>query len=305
MTTEQAVYLRNDSRQALTLRLDAVDGSTGPMGGVSYGLEDDPVEEMARWITLERSRVSLQAGASASIGFRIVIPAEVTAGEHVAGIAVTAAGQDDAPSESASDQAGTSVVVHTRRIVAVQVNVPGRARPKLEISGVRPDPRTDAVYVEIEIENAGRAFAEGDGVIEIDETSFVRPFHVDTFVPDTSIRYPIRWSVTPEDGDYPTRVMIRYGSRTARWEGTFTIGAAEQEVLSRRRGSTFPFWLLLLGGLAALGLIAAVVVIARRWRSKKPVSDRVSQTRSHDPTTGRGSSRSPSPPPPPGVGERS
>lgn len=51
----------------------------------------------------------------------------------MAGISISTPEADGGPAEAGGGQAGASVDVHTRPIIAVQVNVPGPAEPELVI----------------------------------------------------------------------------------------------------------------------------------------------------------------------------
>lgn len=274
----QSIGLRNDDDEALELRLGAVDATTGQLGGVSYGLTDDTVERTGAWITLERSTVTLEPGASAIVAFTVTVPDDARSGTHLAGlsIAAPARGQDDA--ESGEGQAGASVDVQTRRVIAVQVDLPGPARPELVVGGVTAEARPDGLYLEIDIENRGGALTTADGSITVGD-DFEHAFSVDTFVPGTSIGYPVKWTGEAVEGEHEASVELRYGDETVTWSGTFEVGEDTLEELGQRQvappapngdssGSALPVTAIV-GALAAVAalLFGGVYMIRRRRRS--------------------------------------
>lgn len=264
----QSVALRNESGRPLTLELAAVDAITGQLGGVSYGLPADPVERMGAWVVLEDTKVSLAPGEARNVGFEVSVPADASPGEHIAGIAVWEAGEE---AKGDKDQA-VSIVVQTRRIIAVQVDLPGPTTPELVITGIDPAARPDGLYLEIGIANQGTAMTTGEGTVEIPAQGFLRDLFVDTFVPGTSIGYPVKWTEEPEEGEYRAVVEIVYDDdKVARWEGTFTVGDPVLEELEDRGGAVvgggLPRWMVLAPAGIILLLGGTLFVRSRRGRA--------------------------------------
>lgn len=92
------------------------------------------------------------------------------------------------------------------------------------ITGIEPAARPAGLYLEIGIENQGTAMITGEGTVEIATQGFIEDFAVDTFVPGTSIGYPIKWTDIPREGIYEATVEIDYDGRVAQWSGSFTVG---------------------------------------------------------------------------------
>jgi hypothetical protein len=182
---------------------------------------------------------------------------------------------------AAGDQAGASVKVQSRRVIGVQVNLPGPAEPELVITGVTPVARPDGLYLEMAIENRGGGMTKGEGDITLASDNFTQSFSVDTFVPGTSIAYPLKWTDKAFDGDHPTHVELRYGDRVAVWDGKFKVGEAVKEEqanrqvgLSARDGdsSGFPMLPVAGGAVLALVLLGGVFALGRRSREARPGS---------------------------------
>lgn len=247
----QSILLRNESGRRLTLDLAAVDAVTGQLGGASYGVPQDPVERTGAWIELDRTKIRLDAGEAASVGFAVAVPADASPGQHLAGIAVSEVGEE----EEGKEPDAVSVVVNTRRIIAVQVDLPGSEVPDLVVTGIEAAARPDGLYLEIGIENQGTAMTTGEGTVEIPAQGFIRDFAVDTFVPATSIGYPIKWTDDPREGVFEATVEIRYEGGVAQWAGSITVGDPLLEDLVDR-GVDVP------GGLPIVPIATVVVVIA-------------------------------------------
>lgn len=272
----QAIGLRNDSGETLELQLAAVDAVTGQLGGASYALAGEQPSRTGAWITLERTAVTLAARSSAVVPFRVQVPVGAESGHHLAGISIAAPKAADGSVTPGNGQAAASVDVQTRRVIAVQVNLPGPADPELVVGGVTPVARPDGLYLQIALENKGRALTKASGTIGVDD-DFERDFDVDTFVPRTSIAYPIKWDAEAQDGEYPARVELRYGDRVARWEGSFTVGEKVLEDLADRRvdpatspdggdASDLPWAALAGAGAGAVVLAVAVGTGVARFR---------------------------------------
>lgn len=302
----QSLVLRNESGARLRLKLAVVDATTGQLGGVSYGLPDDPIKLVGGWIVLDRTAVSLDPGDTRTVGFDVSVPSDVSGGQHIAGIAVWALGEE---AEDGSEEA-VSVVVQTRRIVAVQVDLPGPQDPELVVTGVEPAARPDGLYLEIGIENRGTAMTTGEGTIEIAAQGFLEDFFVDTFVPGTSIGYPIKWTDDPREGTYDARVEIDYEGRVAEWIGSFTVGDPVLADLEDRGVNVPGGFPTVPVAIASAGVAAVTVVWTVRRRNRRmvprpagPMARGPRASYGPDPTTRAPrpmpSGRRPPPPPPP------
>lgn len=274
-TFTQSVALRNDSEGPLDLRLAAVDAATAQRGGSSFGLETDKPAQMATWIALDKTSATLAPRSSLTVPFRITVPADAGSGVHIAGISILVPAAKDSGVEAGS-KAGASVTVQSRRVIAVQVNLPGPAEPELVITGVAPIARPDGLYLEVAVKNAGRGMTKAEGVVTLADDGFAQKFSIDTFVPGTSIAYPIRWTDKALDGDHPARVEIRYGDRVAVWDGKFTIGKAIKEEQANRQvtppsnssnsspDSGLPIGMVAGGVFGAVVLLGGGILLGRR-----------------------------------------
>lgn len=231
----EAVGLRNDSGRRLQLELAAVDATTGQRGGASYGVGTDAPTRTGAWIALDQETVVLEPGQSLTVPFTVAIPADAEDGQHLAGISVLVPKARDDTDDTEEGQAGASIDVQTRRVIAVQIDIPGPATPKLAVDGVNAVARPDGLYLEIAIENTGNTLVKAEGTLTVGD-DFERDFSVDTFVPRTSIAYPIKWADEAGDGTYSATVELRYdGGETERWVGDFTVGQVLLDELADRQ----------------------------------------------------------------------
>lgn len=296
----EAVELSNPTRRPVDVRLEGVDATTAQLGGVDYSPSTAAATEAGAWIDLDRTSLTIAPGAVATVRFEVRVPEDASPGLSLAGISVwTPPGGGDEKQDAGLDAA---VEIQTRRVVAVEVDLPGSARPVLEISGVAAIARPDGVYLQVTMRNAGHGFAEGQGRIELDlgSGSFSTPFALDKVVPRTTVWYPIRWQAQPPpDGSYPATVEVDYGAGSAQWRGEVMVGETVREALDDRGiGTTsgFPYAPVAAGALAVAGV--AMTLGIRRWRRRvSPSASPPAGARAR--TSAPPAPRSGPPPPPP------
>ena len=225
----------NSSDGPIELDLAACDASTAPHGGVAYGDIGAPIELTGAWLSLSRTHLSLQAGQTENVEFRVTVPSDAAPGDHLAGLTAWIPVEPSASPSAVPGQTSAQVTVQMRQVVAVQVVVPGAATAKLEVLGVKPVPSSNGMNLEIEIANGGGLLTKATGSIEVPSTGFTEDFPVGTFVPGTTIHYPVLWSGGPEGGTYEAHVVLHYGrdeALTAEWSGQFTVSDSDLTDLS-------------------------------------------------------------------------
>ena len=261
----QAVQISNDSQGPLRVQLAAVDAATAQMGGVDYGAEQLPVAATGSWISLGDRNISLRPGESSQVLFTVEAPVDAAPGVHLGGLAVWVAADEQ------QDAAGapTSMSVQSRRVIAVQVDLPGPAIPALEIRGAQAEARPDGLYLGADLFNAGTDFATGTGTVSIEGRDGSGTFTLDTVVPQTGTNFPFRWAgAAVPNGTYEVAIEIDYGVAIATWQGEVSVGPALQADLQGRGvggGSSagFPRWLIAI----ALVLVIAGALLFSRIRS--------------------------------------
>ncbi len=227
------LVVRNLGDSDLDLQLGAVDAATGPLGGASYGIAGSPTQVTGSWISLSATSVVVGPGSSESVDVRVAVPAGAASGQHLAAIAVGPSLGDTTSVGSAGMAA--SIRLDTRRVIAVEVVVPGPTEAELAVTGAHVAARPSGLFVQVNVTNRGNALTTAEGTIEISSLGFRQEFSVGTFVPGTSIRYPLKLAGKVPDGSHATRVELRYGAKMASWEGEVVIGDREAAELRRRQ----------------------------------------------------------------------
>jgi len=273
----QRVVVSNTSSAPIVVELAPIDANTTPVGGVSYLLPGQPLTRTGAWVSLSESRVPLAPGEVRQVDVTTTVPSGAQPGDYVAGISALIPNKKAASaSPSASNKTSVQVNVQTRRVIAVQVSVPGAAVRKLTITGVKAVPAAGGMDLAIGIASPGGKFTSGSGTITVPSTRLKRDFPLDLFVPGTSIAYPItHWQIAPKAGAYPASVVIHYGDQgalTAVWNGDVTVASSSLKTLKNKYvppvgtvGAKRP-WLMygLVGGLVLIVLIMGFALLRRR-----------------------------------------
>lgn len=271
----QQITLTNRSKAPVTFVLGTAEATTGPLGGVTYSVvrQGDRAPRID-WLELSEHRVRLAAGATRIVPFLVQMPHGADAGDHLAGITIERATPPKRAAGTAKAGASAAVTVRSRRVIAVQVTVPGPTSDELQIEGVRAAPQADGMYLMVELRNTGTTLLKARGTIEMDaDPRLDEAFEVDTFVPRTTIEYPIRWTQAPSAGQHDTEVEVTYEGQSVRWSGTVRVGDRELKGFDDRTGadtaSDIEAWILWVAGAAAVVVLAA----AYAWRRRRADRD--------------------------------
>lgn len=267
-----AVSVRNITNSRIDLQLAAVAANTAQKGGVDYGL---PTENrgIGEWVDLSRTSLRLGPKESRRIPFTVSIPDSALGGVNLAGIAVWVP-EDGSGSQGDPNKGNAFVTVQTRRVIAVQVDVPGGTGAAVGVDGVEAVALPDGPYLEMAFTNTGSTLTAGDGTITIEELGFEQDFTFDTFVPRTSVRYPVKLGGMPMDGSYATSVHLEYEDGSVDWSGEMVIGEALTSELVDR--GALEERTPLSAALALVGVLILTAgtfwVLRRRQRSPRMIS---------------------------------
>jgi hypothetical protein len=265
-SVQRVLVLTNHADKAKVIRLAACDGLAAVFGGVAYSDSGKKPQAVGSWIQLSRASVEVQPGFSVEVPFEVKVPADVSTGVHVGGVALwePAAVTTSGSGEGGGDKATTKITMVTRMVLTVFVTTPGPAVPELTISGVKAEARPDGMYVLVAIANDGTGPTSGEGTISMPSEGFQQPIALADMVPTSSTGYPIKWKTDPAAGTYQAEVEIRYadGSKVAKWSGEFTVaGKNLAELKDRLVGGTTggtPWELI---GWVILGVLGAVIFL--------------------------------------------
>lgn len=279
------VLVRNTGSAPGTVRLYAVDATTGQTSGTVFLLEGDPRIDVGAWITLDEDQLTLAPGEERVVSFTITVPQHVRPGHHVGGLVA-----QDVEIKRGVEGGTVRIDLQTRTAIAVQVNLPGPVVEAVSINGVTAEVQHGQQWLRLGLRNDGTVMVRPHGTLAVftpDGRDIARlPLQLDTLLPETEIQYPVPLTGQPlEPGEYRVRVDLIYGERGAtQYEGLFTItpeqaGAVttgQEPVMAIRtvggrtvRLSSWGLVLALMAGLA-FGSLLALAGMKLRARTHRP-----------------------------------
>lgn len=133
-SVDEHFAVRNVSTEAVTFRLAAADGFYTRNGRFDILAADRESVDSGRWISLPES-VTVPAGETAVVPFRLAVPETAEPGDHAAGITASVLSVQTAAG-------GASVGVESRIGFRVLTRVAGEITPKAAVAAVTSDYRT-------------------------------------------------------------------------------------------------------------------------------------------------------------------
>ena len=278
-----SVRVVNASRVAGTAVVLAADATTGRTTGAVY--ETGHRADVGGWLTLDRTRVYLAAGASTVVRFTARIPATAAPGDHLGGIVVRPASATRTGAQGTAKHSFHVNLVE-QAIVAVQVTLPGPATQRLAITGVSAGANPGYQTMVIGLANTGTRLVKGTGIAKIStlagRTLRRQAFTIDTFLPRTRIGDPVVLrGPSLAAGRYEASVLVRWPGGSAHLHAPLTISARQLRQVYGSRGvpaalggprsdSGGPGGAVLIGGAVVLllaGIGGTVLYFRRRDRA--------------------------------------
>lgn len=220
----------NSGESEGTMRLYAVDATTGQTSGAVYQAQDSQRSGVGSWIQLEQSEITLAPGEERVIGFTVHIPAGARAGQHLGGLVA-----EDMLLHEGQQQGNLQIKMQTRTVAAVQVNLPGERFERVEIVDVKSDIESDLQALILTLRNTGTEMTKPTGslaILDAQNREVGRiPFQMDTFLPGSEIDYPlyVQGEILSE-GQYRVVPMLTYGNGgEARYEKIVEVTPAQIE----------------------------------------------------------------------------
>jgi hypothetical protein len=209
--THGAVIVTNTGDATGVVKLYTSDATTGSTTGAVY-LTDSAPTIAGSWIKLSSSQLTLPPGKQATVTFTVAVPSSAEPGQFVGGIVAETVAQVAGP--KSKEKANVQIKVRNLSIVAVQVNVPGPKVSKFTISKATIGGSKGFQQVIVHISNDGNVLAKPSGAVTIRNTSGLPiqtiKFRMDTFLPHTSIDYPIVLTKGLPPGNYTASVALSY-----------------------------------------------------------------------------------------------
>jgi hypothetical protein len=289
-TARGTLRLQNPGDAPVTVDLAAVDAEPAQAGGSAFAASDAAPAAAATWLRLDESRITIEPGEEVSVGVAVQPPAETHPGQHLAGIAAFVPIPAMPAPIGSADEVAATVMVQTRHVIGVEIDVPGEWSPSLAIAGARWLEQPSGSALGIAIRNDGDTFLWPRGSVTLHDAEATpilsEPIDLGTVITGTAITYPIAWPGVPRAGDYRVEVELRYAQdKVARYSGSLTVPddapvthavprepapapaplATPAGAPTASPGQSWPRYL----GAALLGMIALLLLFARarqpRW----------------------------------------
>lgn len=284
--TTVGIRVLNTGTATGSVSLYPVDATTGATSGTVFRLHSDPRKDVGAWITLNTQQLTLAPGQSQILPFQITVPQDARAGQHLGGI--VAEGMDT-QTTSTQNQHFQMNVRHLF-VMAVQVTLPGATVEQLTATGIQAGGANSYQNLQLQLSNTGTVMVQGHGSLRVTDASGALlqnvPIKLDTFLPDTSIAYPVNVqhkALVP--GDYQAVLDLTYGhNQTLHYVTKFTITSQQVSQVFQQDGplqgpviasTIIPVWELALIGLLFLGGLLFVWQNLRRF--SKPARKRATK----------------------------
>ncbi len=267
--TTIGVRVLNTGTATGSVTLSPVDATTGLTSGTVFRQPNDPRKDVGAWIALNTQHLTLAPGQSRVVPFQVIVPKAVRSGQHLGGI--MAEGTDVQTSTSKNQR--FQVNVRHIFVMAVQVNLPGTALEQLTATDIQAGGANNYQNLQILLHNTGNMMVHGKGALQVMDASGQLlqnlPINLDTFLPDTSIAYPVNVQHKAlAAGDYQAVLDVTYGHQhTLHYATKLTISSKQvaqvfqpttplQSPGTVNVGTNLPMWqVALIGVLLLFGLL--------------------------------------------------
>ncbi len=205
------IRITNTGSATGTVTLYAVDATTGQNSGLVYNSQNAPRNDVGAWIQLQQQQLTLSPGQSQIVPFQVNIPSDTWSGQHIGGIVAQSVVQ------ASTQQKNTfHVNVQNLSIVAVEVTVAGPQTEQLAMTNIQAGGTNGYQNLLVGLSNTGTTLLKPYGTLQVtDSQGHVRQtvaVKLDTFLPHTTINYPVYTQKTPLDaGMYTVKVQLNYG----------------------------------------------------------------------------------------------
>jgi hypothetical protein len=285
---QSEVRVTNEGTTTGTALLYPVDATTGRTSGAVYLSRRSRKRDVGRWLRLAIGKVTLAPGESHIVPFTVVVPSRVRPGQHLGGIvAENLRVTSGSARRTGKRRSSFQIRIRHLTIVAVEVNLPGPRTDKIALSNATWTRMGGYPVVLLSLRNDGTFMVKPRGTVRI-ITSKGAPaawqaFALDTFLPQTSIDYPLVLHKNLAPGTYRTDLQLEYGEGQAlRATRSLTVPkprttvrgdaappppaaatSAAGRVASRRETSVTLPWIVACVGIA-LGLAGGVAAFRSR-----------------------------------------
>jgi hypothetical protein len=206
------IEVANTGTAAGAIRLYPADSTTGQTSGAVYLTSATQPRATGMWITLSTASTQLAPGAKKKVSFDVRVPAGAAPGQYLGGI--VAEPVQEQLSNRSKGKTNVQIKVRSLAIVAVEIDIPGRLRAGLSIGAIKPAGRAGVQQLLVRLTNTGNVMIKPAGTLIVRNASagLVRRFHLelDTFLPHTTIDYPVTVGRGLPVGTYTTSIELGY-----------------------------------------------------------------------------------------------
>jgi hypothetical protein len=145
------------------------------------------------------------------VPFTVQVPPGARPGQWVGGIVAETLARST--TKRTARKAGVQIRIRNQTIVAVEVDVPGPWAADFRIGKVTTGGQRGFQQVLVRLANTGNALVKPTGAVVIVKAGAVferLPFRMDTFLPQTSIDYPLLLTKALAPGTYQARVSLSF-----------------------------------------------------------------------------------------------
>jgi hypothetical protein len=129
-TANDGIKVVNNSDETKTLTVYAVDSQPSSDGAFACAQQADAQKEVGKWLSLSKTRVTLEPKTNETVNFSVTVPAHADVGEHNGCIAI----QDVS---AGTQQSQNGIALSFRSALRVAVTVPGTLVTKLQFVDVK------------------------------------------------------------------------------------------------------------------------------------------------------------------------
>jgi hypothetical protein len=288
-----SVRVANTGTQTGTAYLYAVDATTGRTSGAVYFDRRVARRDVGAWISISARSVTLAPKQSRVVDFVVRVPPNARPGDHLGGIVA-----ENTRLTDSSGSGALQIRIRHLTIAAVEVQVPGSAATRVDVTNVRAAGQHGWQYLYLHLANTGSLTTKPTGRLVLFDSHGAeiasRQLQLDTFLPRTVIDYPVllpKQALPP--GAYRATVKLTYGASalgyrrqpgplqtiarsfgvivtpaqyTSVFKGVPAVGAPPRaSAQAHTEGNNLVF--LLAGGLIGVASAFLVLVLGiRRWR---------------------------------------
>jgi len=203
-TWTESIAVTNTYGVRINAWVDAVDGITSIRTGAVYTARTEVPRGTAIWVRPSVASVSVAPRGRTVISFIVSVPANASAGDHVAGVAF-----EDMQASTSGQATGAAGGITTvlRSVVAIQVRVPGPALFLLHVYSASLHPVAATGGSEISVDMADVGGLLGKPLLDIaldgpDGYHREQTFQLDTMLPGDRITDELLWPGGLAPGDY-------------------------------------------------------------------------------------------------------